>query len=47
MKVASLVQNNDFGKLYDSAFRGYLAQSPTLKDRVEFVTETIESRPRR
>ena len=34
--------NNDFGKVYDAGFRAYVAQSPTFKDRVEFVTETIE-----
>jgi branched-chain amino acid transport system substrate-binding protein len=40
--VAALVMNNDFGKVYDAGFRAFLAQSETLKDRVEFVTETIE-----
>jgi branched-chain amino acid transport system substrate-binding protein len=43
VKVAALVQNNDFGKLYDSAFRGYLAQSDKLKGRVDYVSETIEA----
>jgi branched-chain amino acid transport system substrate-binding protein len=43
IKVAALIQSNDFGKLYDSAFRGYLQQSPILKDRVNFVSETIEA----
>ncbi len=40
--VCALVMNNDFGKVYDAGFRAYLAQSAKLKDRVEFVTETIE-----
>jgi len=43
IKVASLVQNNDFGKLYDSAFKQFLAQSERLKDRVDYVSETIEA----
>jgi branched-chain amino acid transport system substrate-binding protein len=43
IKVAALVQNNDFGKLYDSAFRDYVAQSSGLKDRVQYVSETIEA----
>ncbi len=40
--VCALVMNNDFGKVYDAGFRSYIAQSAKLKDRVEFVTETIE-----
>jgi hypothetical protein len=43
IKVASLVQNNDFGKLYDSSFKAVLAQSATLKDRVDYFNETIEA----
>jgi len=43
VKVASLVQNNDFGKLYDSSFKAYVAQSSTLKDRIDYVNETIEA----
>jgi ABC-type branched-subunit amino acid transport system substrate-binding protein len=43
VKVASLVQNNDFGKLYDSSFKAYVAQSPELKDRIDYVNETIEA----
>jgi ABC-type branched-subunit amino acid transport system substrate-binding protein len=43
VKVASLVQNNDFGKLYDVSFKAYLAQSATLKDRIEYINETIEA----
>ena len=35
--------NNDFGKLYDVGFKAALAKSPALKDRVEYVTETIEA----
>ncbi len=41
VKVAALVMNNDFGKIYDAGFKAYLAQSP-IKDRVEYVTETTE-----
>ena len=40
--IASLIINNDFGKLYDQSFRGFLAQSTKLKDRVNYATETIE-----
>jgi branched-chain amino acid transport system substrate-binding protein len=40
--VASLIVNNDFGKLYDQGFKAVLAQSPLLKDRVNYVSETIE-----
>jgi len=43
IKVASLVQNNDFGALYDSAFKAYIAQSPTLKDRIDYQSEKIEA----
>jgi branched-chain amino acid transport system substrate-binding protein len=43
IKVASLVQNNDFGKLYDSAFKSVLAESAKLKDRVDYFSETIEA----
>jgi hypothetical protein len=43
VKVAAMVQNNDFGASYDSGFRSYLAQSPILKDRVDYVTEKIEA----
>jgi len=43
VKVASLVVNNDFGKLYDGSFKAYVAQSPALKDRIEYSTETIEA----
>ncbi len=43
IKVASLVQNNDFGKLYDASFKRYIAESPTLKDRVDYFNETIEA----
>ena len=43
IKVAALVINNDFGKLYDASFKAYLAQSPELKDRIDYVTETIEA----
>ncbi|MGD9755831.1 MAG: ABC transporter substrate-binding protein, partial [Acidimicrobiia bacterium] len=39
--VAALVMNNDFGKSYDAALRAYIAESP-VKDRIEYVTETIE-----
>jgi len=43
IKVAAMVQNNDFGASYDSGFRSYLAKSPILKDRVDYVTEKIEA----
>jgi ABC-type branched-subunit amino acid transport system substrate-binding protein len=43
LKVASLVQNNDFGKLYDASFKAFVAQSATLKDRVDYFNETIEA----
>jgi hypothetical protein len=39
--VSALVMNNDFGKVYDQAFRAYLEQSPN-KDKIEYVSETIE-----
>jgi branched-chain amino acid transport system substrate-binding protein len=42
-KVASLVINNDFGKIYDQSFRAVIASSTVLKDRVDYVTETIEA----
>jgi branched-chain amino acid transport system substrate-binding protein len=43
VKVASLVQNNDFGKSYDASFRAALASSPALMERVDYVNETIEA----
>jgi len=42
-KVASLVINNDFGNVYDTGFKGAIANSPALKDRVEYVSEKIEA----
>ena len=42
IKVAALVMNNDFGKVYEAGFKSFLSQSATLKDKVEFITETIE-----
>jgi branched-chain amino acid transport system substrate-binding protein len=42
IRVASLVQNNDFGKTYDSSFKAYLAQT-ALKDKVEYIDEFIEA----
>ncbi|MGD9751165.1 MAG: ABC transporter substrate-binding protein [Acidimicrobiia bacterium] len=41
VKVASLVMNNDFGKVYDATFRQYLKDND-LEDKVEYVSETIE-----
>jgi branched-chain amino acid transport system substrate-binding protein len=41
VKVAALVMNNDFGRIYDAAFRAYLEQSPN-RDRIEYVTQTVE-----
>jgi branched-chain amino acid transport system substrate-binding protein len=43
VKVAALVQNNDFGKSYDVSFKAAVASSPKLKDRVDFISETIEA----
>ncbi len=40
--VAALVMNNDFGKVYDAGFKAFIAQSATLKGKVEFFTEYIE-----
>jgi hypothetical protein len=42
IKVAALVINNDFGRVYDASFKAAVAQSPTLKDRVEYKTDTLE-----
>ena len=43
VRVAALVQNNDFGKLYEASFKSVLAESPVLNDRVEFLYERIEA----
>jgi ABC-type branched-subunit amino acid transport system substrate-binding protein len=43
IKVAALIQSNDFGKLYDSSFRAFVAQSTALKNRIDFISETIEA----
>jgi ABC-type branched-subunit amino acid transport system substrate-binding protein len=42
IKVAALVINNDFGKIYDASFKAAVAQSPELKDRVDYKTDTLE-----
>jgi hypothetical protein len=39
--VAALAMNNDFGKVYDQAFRAYRSQSAN-KDRINYVVEWIE-----
>jgi ABC-type branched-subunit amino acid transport system substrate-binding protein len=39
--VAALAMNNDFGKVYDQAFRAYLSQSVN-KDRINYAVEWIE-----
>ncbi|MEZ5233726.1 MAG: ABC transporter substrate-binding protein [Acidimicrobiales bacterium] len=39
--VAALVMNNDFGKIYDAAFKQYL-KTNDLEGKVEYITETIE-----
>ena len=39
--IAALVMNNDFGKVYDQAFKAYLAQSPNAA-KMTYVTEIIE-----
>ncbi|MPY91714.1 MAG: ABC transporter substrate-binding protein [Acidimicrobiia bacterium] len=41
--VASLVMNNDFGKVYDQTFKTYIEESEILRGKVEYVTETIEA----
>ena len=41
VKVAALITNNDFGRIYDAAFKAYIAQSPN-KDKIEYVSETVE-----
>jgi ABC-type branched-subunit amino acid transport system substrate-binding protein len=41
MTVAALVMNNDFGKVYEQAFKAYLAQSPN-KDKISYVSELFE-----
>jgi ABC-type branched-subunit amino acid transport system substrate-binding protein len=43
IKVAALIQNNDFGKLYEAAFKEFLAGSDLLRDRVEFISDRIEA----
>jgi ABC-type branched-subunit amino acid transport system substrate-binding protein len=40
--VASIVENNEFGKIYDVGFKAYLAQSAN-KDKITYVTETVEA----
>ena len=42
IKVAALVINNDFGKIYDASFRAAVEQSPELKGRVDYKTDTLE-----
>ena len=47
MKVAALVMNNDFGKVYDATFKAYIAQSPH-KDKIKYEyldgkTQTLPS----
>ncbi len=39
--VAALVMNNDFGRVYDQAFKAYVAQSPN-GSRINYVSELIE-----
>ena len=39
--VGSLIMNNDFGKVYDQAFKAYIATSPN-KDRIDYVSEITE-----
>ena len=41
IKVAALVMNNDFGRIYDASFKAYLETSEH-KDRIEYITQTIE-----
>lgn len=42
VKVAALVMNNDFGKIYDASFKAAIAADPDLKDKVTYVTQTVE-----
>jgi branched-chain amino acid transport system substrate-binding protein len=41
VKVASLVENNEFGHIYDTGFRAYLDSSPN-KDKIDYITEDID-----
>ena len=43
IKAAAMVQSNDYGKSYDQTFKAALASSTILKDRVDYVFETIEA----
>ena len=43
IKAAAMVQSNDYGKSYDQTFKAALASSTMLKDRVDYVFETIEA----
>jgi ABC-type branched-subunit amino acid transport system substrate-binding protein len=41
-KVAALVVNNDFGDVYNNAFKAFLAQSP-FKDRIKYSPVRVEA----
>ena len=41
VKVASLVLNNEFGKIYDAGFRAYLDSSPN-KAKIQYSNETVD-----
>jgi len=41
IKVAALIENNDFGHLYEASFRDWLSKSPN-KDKIKFITETVD-----
>ena len=43
VKVASLVVNNDFGKVYDQTFKTYIQESDKLRGNVDYVFETVEA----
>lgn len=39
--VAALVEENDFGRIYDTGFKDWLATSPN-KDKIKYVTESVD-----
>jgi ABC-type branched-subunit amino acid transport system substrate-binding protein len=43
LRVVAMVQNNDFGKLYEASFKAFVAQSGVLKDRIDYSSEAIEA----
>ena len=43
IKVAALVQQNEFGAQYNAGFQQYLAASPALQSRIDYTFEAIEA----